>query len=355
MAKPAGSLQERRSQGWPKPGRHSSERTPSVSLHLRREAAATKTSKMLTMHQRWVRSGAAHHLPPLDWLIEPLPLSRTKSNVNKDVTEIDLEPLHRIVGPEVMRLIAKAPTKVLSRVRKSSDHLYKAAKLVGMDEEMGAIRLIAAEEELVVAIFEWLKLRPESVQGHEEFVRRFKNHYVKLAFHPVLAQVGFVLKDVLAGGITFDGLEDVLSWSVTPAVIGDRLMLQVRKENGDHIIDFNPLDLAISREDLTTEQVIDSLFEHLRENVHSQLGLTVREFVTARADYRNKLLYAGDAGGLEMQDTLLKLTAQTEDTMRDLLWCLAGLLTNTPLSKSWGLASQFIGVYRRVLSDCKLL
>ncbi|MBK8211422.1 MAG: hypothetical protein IPK78_17205 [Rhodospirillales bacterium] len=52
-----------------------------------------------------------------------------------------------------------APRKIASRVGKALDHYTKAHRLVGVDEEMGAIRCIAAEEELVVAIFEWLKQR----------------------------------------------------------------------------------------------------------------------------------------------------------------------------------------------------
>jgi len=41
---------------------------------------------------------------------------------------------------------------------------------------MGAIRLNAAEEELVVAIFEWLKLKEEQFPENKDFVRKFKNH-----------------------------------------------------------------------------------------------------------------------------------------------------------------------------------
>ena len=61
---------------------------------------------------------------------------------------------------------------------------------------MGAIRLIAAEEELVVAIFEWLKLNEDHFPEHKDFIRKFKNHVVKLAFYPTLAQFRFILSDM---------------------------------------------------------------------------------------------------------------------------------------------------------------
>jgi len=96
---------------------------------------------------------------------------------------------------------------------------------VGVDDEMGAIRCIAAEEELVVALFEWLKLNTAKVPNHEDFIRKFKNHYVKLAFYPVLSQFRFVLGDMLEQGITIDGLEDVLHLNVRAECRDDKIQL----------------------------------------------------------------------------------------------------------------------------------
>jgi hypothetical protein len=40
---------------------------------------------------------------------------------------------------------------------------------------------------------------------------------------------------------------------------------------------------------------------------------------------------------------------------RDLLWALALLLDNKPAHRDWGLVNQFIGLYRRVLTEAKLV
>ncbi|WGD50977.1 hypothetical protein QA641_36265 [Bradyrhizobium sp. CB1650] len=107
---------------------------------------------------------------------------------------------NELVSEEIIDfLFSHIPTKVASRVAKALDHYERAIALVGGDEEMGAIRLIAAEEELVVAIFEWLKLKEEQFPEHRDFVRKFKNHVVKLSFYPVLSQFRFIISDMMKG------------------------------------------------------------------------------------------------------------------------------------------------------------
>jgi hypothetical protein len=84
--------------------------------------------------------------------------------------------------------------------------------------------------------------------------------------------------------------------------------------------------------------------------------MTVREFISERADYRNKLLYAGDAGFISMAENLKNLHRDVFSVaLRDLLWCLAVLLSDKPSIPHWGLISQFIALYRRVLIDAKLI
>lgn len=103
--------------------------------------------------------------------------------------QIAIEPFAELVGRDVIELILEAaPRKVATRVGKALDHYTKALRLPGVDDEMGAIRLIAAEEELVVGIFEWLKLNAAAMPEHGDFIGRSKNHRVKLAFYPVLSQ-----------------------------------------------------------------------------------------------------------------------------------------------------------------------
>jgi hypothetical protein len=256
----------------------------------------------------------------------------------------DMEPFNSLVGEDIARLIVQAaPKKVASRISKALDHYTKAARLQGVDDEMGIIRLIAAEEELVVAIFEWLKLNAKFMPDHADFIGKFKNHLVKLAFYPVLSQLSFILSDMFRG-ITLEGLEHVLHWRVMPTRHEDRVVLRIEDREGKLLVNVNPLDLAIALGERPEHEVVDELFADFEQMVANHHGLTVRQFVTARADFRNKLLYAEDGGTFSIAETLEQLTRDFfSKSLRDLLWCIAALLTNKPSMRSWGPVSQFIG------------
>lgn len=245
----------------------------------------------------------------------------------------------RLVGADIVALIFEtAPRKVA----KALDHFVKARRLEGLDEEMGVIRLIAAEEELVVAIFEWLKIKTAAMPEHGDFVRRHKNHRVKLAFQPVLAEFRFVLAGMLTEGVTFEGLEDRIRWRVEAFRCADQVKLRILDAEGIELIAFNPLLVAVTAD---TADVVGSLYRDLEANVATNCSMTLKAFVTARSDYRNKLLYAEDAGFVEMADGLATLTSDVfEPSIRDLLWCLAILLGNDPVVRDWGIVSQFIAL-----------
>lgn len=267
------------------------------------------------------------------------------------------KPFDILVGKNVFALILKlAPRKVASRIHKSLDHYTKALLLIGVDDEMGAIRCIAAEEELVVALFEWLKLNSTKVPKHEDFIRKFKNHYVKLAFYPVLSQFKFVLSDMLAQGLTTDGLEDVLRLNVRPECRDDKVQLVISDKDGKELLQLNPLSIAVNWNDRPEPEVVDELYKDFAQLVADQQNMTIKEFVTARAEYRNKLLYAEDGGYVMMNEDLSALIdTGFSQSLRDLLWCLAVLLSNDPVRKEWGLVSQFVALYRRALTEAKLI
>lgn len=279
-----------------------------------------------------------------------------QSEMTLSDTMLDTEPFSALVGEQIIQLIfEKAPTKVFTRIAKSLEHYTRAARLQGIDEEMGVIRLIAAEEELVVAIFEWIKLNAQHLPEHGDFIGKYKNHRVKLAFYPVLSQLGFVLDGMFSNGVSFEGLEDVLRWHVRAVRHEDKVTLQVTDNGGRKILDFNPLDLAITQDERTEQEVVDALFADLTETVMEQRSMTLREFVTSRADFRNKLLYAEDGATFSMEESLEYLIEKVfSPSLQALLWCLATLLTNKPTVRSWGLVSQFMHLYRKVLRECKL-
>jgi hypothetical protein len=276
-------------------------------------------------------------------------------NMKPEMDALDATPFSELVGADVIALISTAPAKVRWRVLKALDHYTRAMRLEGVDEEMAAIRLIAAEEELVVAIFEWLKLNERWFPDHRDFVRRFKNHQVKLAFYPVLSQFRFVLADLLTEGFSISGLEGLIDWRMRAVVQDREVKLVIEDKEGKEILRHDPLSMAISRGDDPGEVVGKALYDDFAELVSDQLQMSVKEFITKRADYRNGILYANDAGYLRMRETLADLLIIFRQTYHDLLWVLATLVSGHPPSKEWGLVSQFMGLYRRTLEDAGVL
>lgn len=269
--------------------------------------------------------------------------------------QLDSAPFDALVGEELSAYVFDAaPQAVRSRVAKALEHLTKAERLTGVDEEMGAIRLIAGEEELVVAIFECLKVQADHFPEHKDFVKQFKKHPVKQSLHPVLSEFRPVIEGLLTSGFTFEGLEDVINWTVTPVVDGKGVGLSIRDVAGREIIRHDPLSIAITQPGLEDDKVADALFEGFAQRVTEQ-GMTITEFVHRRADFRNQLLYASDEGPISMKDTLDDLLEMFRETYRDLLWTLALLLGGKPPSKEWGLVVQFFRVYRRVLAEAGLV
>lgn len=264
----------------------------------------------------------------------------------------DLSCLEAVAGEDVFGLImAKAPPTVLWRVAKAADHYNKAKRLLTIDDEMGAIRLIAAEEELVVAIFKWLELNPTVYPEVGSILRQFKQHRVKLSFYPALRQFEFALGH-LAEGFTLPGLEGKLAWRAEPVVEGETILLRIVDQDGTEIIRVNPLMMTVCSDGMTADEVISSLFERFNGIVHDQQGIDIKTFLENRAVFRDRLLYAYDEVPVfSMNETLEQLFALFDETLSRLLLVLAILLANDPPSTTWGIVAQFVALYRRVLAE----
>ncbi|MBC7103545.1 MAG: hypothetical protein H5U13_10070 [Parvibaculum sp.] len=273
--------------------------------------------------------------------------------VHDQTENMDISPFSEIIGDDIAQFIfERAPKKVATRVANALRHYTLASKLVKIDEEMGAVRLIAAEEELVVAVFEWLKLNSDSFPEHRDFVRKFKNHLVKLSFYPVLLQFRFVLSDMIEHGFAPEGLEGVVTWTARPILDGKEVKLAIRDKSGKELIRNNPFAVNISHgDDSNAEDVAKTLLADLSQTIVDQHGSTLRQFLTARADFRNLLLYASDGGSARLGDSLESLLQQFRQTYHDILWVLALCLGSKPPSNEWGIASQFIATYRLALIE----
>lgn len=264
--------------------------------------------------------------------------------------ELNSAAFEALVGKEFAALLFDtAPTKVRSRAIKALDHYNKATKLKGIDEEMGALRLIAGEEELVVAIFEWIKVNEDLFPEHKDFVRKFKNHTVKLAFYPVLGLFRKLVGGMLTDGIVMEGLEH-MPWTLRPVIEGKAFRLALVAESGEEMLRHDPLHHDVSREGEGGLAVVPHLVEELETIITARRQQTLKQFLADRTDYRNLLLYAEDGGHYEMGETLDELFAEFDPTYRDLLWVLLALIGGKPVSKKFGVVSQFIAVYREVLT-----
>lgn len=269
------------------------------------------------------------------------------------MTETSFEPTYFIslVGQDLLEMIiSKAPTKVKWRVIKAADHIHKAEKLKDIDMEMFSIRLIAAEEELVVAIFEWLKINTDKMPEHKDLVKMFKNHQVKLMFSPVLLLMKNVLAETLGPNLNIYGVPVEMK----PRFEKGSVELCFSIPDKDFMMSLNPLSVFINLEDEDGD-VTESLFERLQSEVSEDLGISLKEFVVRRADFRNQLLYSSDGGFDNYQIDYDDLMSGFNVTFEALLWSLAALLTNNPLNPHLGVVTQFIAVYRRVLIEAKVL
>jgi hypothetical protein len=112
----------------------------------------------------------------------------------------------------------------------------------------------------------------------------------------VLSQFKNALSYVFSEGMTMEGLEEHAHWTLKPVLSEKKVLVQLIDREGEDFIKQNPLAIKVGRDDLSDEEVIEELFTDFEKVIQDQQNMTVREFISVRADYRNKLLYADDAG-----------------------------------------------------------
>jgi len=262
----------------------------------------------------------------------------------------------RIVPLEVSTYIAKCgiPT-VTNRFFKSRDHYHKALKLRNIDDEMGMMRLIGAHEELVVAIFELLKTKKKHVPEHSDFVKHFKSHVVKQAFYPTLNIFFESLEHMLNNGAMIDlapGYQ--LNIHFEARFIENRVTLVVDLGHGK-TFNLNPLSTEITPLKHSDPSVIDSLFDDFKTRIKHHGYASIRDALMQQADYRNKLMYSTDNLIYSMNETFDDLVPIFQQSLQKLCWVLAVLIGNDSPHSNWGLVSQFISLYRKILREANLL
>lgn len=255
-------------------------------------------------------------------------------------------------------------SRVKHRARSTFEHLRKAWRLLGHDNEMSAFRAITAEEEAATALI--LALQMQGYPGARRLNPR--NHIHKNAFWPlfeainrVLAQSGFPPPKVL---LPREGPPHVqLRFNLT-AMAG-------REGEPVWIEPDHPLNFAMRVGQVSEDAV--HLFDAELADLASEAGdHSIMTHVKRRANFRNRLLYAEDSGipGAKLSDDTLRAHAQrsamliivaimimqTDERQLFAVQCLEGLLR--AIDKFEGLVFDYseaqIAVDRPVLSITRI-
>ncbi|TAL59410.1 MAG: hypothetical protein EPN84_11305 [Legionella sp.] len=236
-------------------------------------------------------------------------------------------------------ILSSAPTKVKSRYLKAREHYNKSIKLIGFDDEMAFIRLVASEEEIVVGIFEQLKIKKF---GRIRFTSNFKNHYVKIALAPVLDYLTYILEDMRFFG-------DTQSEEIKLVVKENNIRLLIKLDDQELISPIpKNISLEVENEDNTVELWYRRFLEYLPEKC------TVEEFVTSRANARNKILYAHDGGAFNLAPSETFINHFQREIVL-LCWALGILIDDDIPTREYDLINLIILIYEKILIESKVL
>ncbi|WP_347332016.1 hypothetical protein [Marinimicrobium locisalis] len=250
---------------------------------------------------------------------------------------------------------SNATTSVMSRIESCYRHFTKALVIKDIDPEMSAIRLIAAEEELTVAVFDIIKRNEDSFVECKHITKKFRNHYVKQLFSPTVNNIALIIYSFLKNGMRIDASEDAPSVDVSfePIIAEDKVLL--RLHIGDSHIDNSPFNIFLSKGD-EVENVVEFLYEDFKELIRSHGYSSVKEFATHRVDFRNKILYAEDAMIFNVGEQVENVLSSVTHTLNQVLWVIALLLSNDDSpAKKWGISGQFLRLYEHVLKEAKVI
>lgn len=238
------------------------------------------------------------------------------------------------------------PRKVWSRTHNSLLHYHKAKLLCGLDDEMGFLRLVAAEEEMTVAIFELLKLNKDHVPHATRFTKRFKDHTVK-AVLPVILE--FFARDALD--------------KIGPAFLSAGLITEDKPrltfEDGMFHLSYpGPKGVQISAE-LTQATVtigedkditVEAFHQELTDEVYARHSKSLKQFFQDRAARRDNLLYARDGGIMLASHSVSEwLDMEYEKSLRTLIYAFAILVVNDMSSNDGTFLRRLAGLYERIL------
>lgn len=248
-----------------------------------------------------------------------------------------------------------ATTSVRSRLESCYLHYTKALVIKDIDPEMSAIRLVAAEEELAVAVFDIIKRNEGNFIDCKHITKKFKNHFVKQLFSPVVHNIAIIISTFLENGVGIDVIESGsgVGVSIEPIIAENKVML--RLHIGEKHIDNSPFNFLLKKND-GQENVVETLYDDFEELIKYNGYDSVKKFAKHRVDFRNKILYAEDAMIFDVGEEIEKVLSSVTQILNEVLWVIALLLSNDDSpAKKWGIASQFLRLYERVLKEAKVI
>lgn len=258
-------------------------------------------------------------------------------------------------------ILKNASTKIKNRYIMATQHYEKAYLIKDLDPEMAIIRLIAAEEELVVAIFKILETLKHLGSQQLIFAKSSKNHQVKLAFSQVL----FVFKDILKNYFNPELGGQLISEVKTNCTAHNNsspsffFKLELENDRFDLKIVFldtkkecsvfpNDFEITLPPGKDVTLSLYQTFLEHVPDN-------DLKAFLGSRANFRNKIFYSEDVGAYSMSQTWDKFISIFNTAIGDLAWSIGLLIDPNTSIKKWLLISQFLEVFQNILIECKFI
>lgn len=256
------------------------------------------------------------------------------------------------IGDLYTRVKAIAPTKVRARVSNAMIHYDMARKLDGIDDAMGLIRVIAAEEELVVAIFELIKLNPKLIDGARRITNKHKNHVVKSILPVVLEHMATEFLPMI-----FEGLKENFGVTENTPKLGSsegKFYLVFPSVPGYCAsVTFDQIKISVLNDDDQEEDAHPSLLDGLKKGIMDKHGTDLKAYFLARSGFRNTLLYAHDGGffvpARSIQDYI---DDEYGRTILILMRAIAILATGQATEADRGMVRTGISLYEAVLDEC---
>lgn len=260
------------------------------------------------------------------------------------------------INSEVWSFVSRnAVTSVTSRIENCYRHYTKALIIKDIDPEMAAIRLIAAEEELAVAVFDIIKRNEDKFIDCKHITKKFKNHFVKLLFSPAVHSIANIVSSFLANGMSIEVAEGVPSIGISIELIISKDKIMLRLHLGNTHIDASPYQFFLNKENEQID-VVEQLYKDFEKLIKSHGYSSVKEFANQRVNFRNKILYAEDAMLYDVGDEIKNVISSTSETINQVLWVIALLLSNDDSTqKKWGICRQLLQLYEKILIEAKII